>query len=186
MGATIPVIAMSRKDVDEKTTWHGNKETGACFYDGNYDSKLWDSSLRKAIKRGQQNCKDLREKDICGRYFKENDPYMKSCLNHKLRMPYTTDVLGDSIMKTMHTEFGLKKWKMVECGSKMAAACAPQGMGDQFPKQSSQSLCRIIRKGERYSCIFEAMPFHPPAICAEIPSGINKCRLWFNKIVKKA
>lgn len=171
-GATAPVVAMARTNIEDQPNWKGKITTGACFLDGVY-SPIEANAL---LKTQPIACNDVRERVICERYYGSS-----TCPDPTLRNP---DVALDEVTSTPGVAFNISNWKLVECGSNLPA-CRPFGQGDMVPKGPIQKLCSSLNSSAGKSCTFGSLPNESHMSCMSSPTGIAQCRDWFDQVVNR-
>lgn len=169
-GATAPVITMARTTYDENAHWKAKLNTAACFHDGIYDPIVQD----KFLKASPLQCNWLRNRGICGRYFGNENC---SSISTSMR-----DVELDRVSEMASSNFGVMKWKLIECGSQLPA-CAPEG--DWISADPIRQLCTKLNAGRGRSCVFDAQPSESHVSCVASPTGISKCRDWFDGLIRR-
>ena len=173
-GATATAIAMARNDFDSADThWRGSKTTGACFFDGIYDTRdllnrAFDNSC-SIYQRGYsryegRNCTWSGNSKIPSTW-----PHPDTC-----RSP---DLVLDTIIGVDVSKFAIKKWKIIECGSKMDY-CSKDMVADQ----PQIELCNRIGADKSKSCTFSTFPTVSHHDCGADPKTQDECRNWFDQL----
>jgi hypothetical protein len=174
-GATAPVTAMARTAFDAGPAWRGATHTGACFFDGIYNIAAIDELLGTG-NAGGPCLSPVSHARMLGRYYSA-DPQVHSCVNNKCACDpdHAPEIDNDTIDAVAATEFAIKDWKLIECGS-ATAACA----SDIVPGPPISALCSNIDRSAQHTCAFESMPNDSHLTCAV--SGINRCISWFDAL----
>jgi hypothetical protein len=174
-GATAPVIAMARTTDDDAAGWKGSALTAACFMDGIYDIVALDNLLGTG--NAGQPCPPppqgvLSHARAIGRYY-TTDPAAHSCANDTCACDanHAPEIDEDTIVGVAPSAFAITRWKLVECGSALAACT-----GDVVPAGPIQALCSAIDASPDHACELQALPNTPHGACA--PATI--CATWFD------
>ncbi len=169
-GGTTPVIAMARTAYDSQSTWKASRFTAACFHDAIYDILVLDDFLSA----NAASCALIRNFILCQRYF--------GTLNCAQPITQTSEVLEDSVTSVSVSNFSIRDWKLIECGSGVTLpACEiNNGGGDWIPAAPIQALCNNISAQPGYSCTFGSQPLDGHLACANSERGVDQCKVWFN------
>jgi len=180
-GATAPVIAAARTTLDD--AWHGTGRTAACFYDGVYDIGALDAFVGTSGGDGGP-CGALTilpHERAVGRYYGAAGPLLHACTNQKCFCDprHAPAMDTDTIVTVSPRELAIKTWKLIECGSAMAACNQ-----DVIPGAPVAALCTQIRTGsaDGYSCDYDSMPSDSHLRCHE--TGVSKCLSWFDALAR--
>ena len=177
-GATAPVTAMARTKLDD--AWKGSKTTGACFYDGIYDLRAIDDLLGTGTDAGGPCLFPVSHARIVGRYYPK-DPLVHACGNKKCACDpaHAPEMDTDSITAVAPTEFAIKKWKLIECGS-----ATPACSSDIVPAAPIKALCANLRTAAAagYECADDSLPNSSHIVCHH--TGVDRCLTWFDGIAK--
>jgi hypothetical protein len=177
-GATAPVIAMARTTFDSEPSWRGATHTAACFFDGIYNIASIDELLGTGNAGGP--CQGpVSHARMIGRYY-SGDPLIHSCTNNKCACDpdHAPAMDNDTIEAVPTAEFAIKDWKLIECGSAMAACPS-----DIVPAAPISALCANIDASAQHTCAFEAMPNDSHLTCAG--TGISRCIDWFDGLAAR-
>ncbi len=174
-GATAPVVVMARSDAEDEPIWHGEKTTAACFHDGTYDVVETDAFLRAS----PLSCGRVRQAVVCDRYYGG----AKACEAATLEHP---DAANDTIVDVPASAYGIKDWKIIECGSATPLpACGLLDVDrDWLPASSMEALCTQIDSAKTHTCQFDSLPDDGHLSCLGSQEGIAKCRDWFNALTE--
>lgn len=175
-GATAPVIAMARTAIDDAAQWKGTRKTAACFFDGAYDVAATDELLGTGNDGGVCNA-PVPHARVVGRYY-SSAPIVHSCANNKCACDpdHSPDMDQDSITGVAPSNFAVKQWKLIECGSAMDPCTQ-----DILPKAPIDALCNLIDGSPDHSCVLDPMPNASHGTCAG-PTGAAKCISWFDTL----
>jgi len=176
-GATAPVIAMARTNLDESASWKGTKVTAACFFDGIYHAKNFmelNSNAKNTNPVGK-SC-PLYERAY-GRYcpwtgnlnIPATWPHPNTCQNE--------DTVKDTITNVNPSNFAIKHWKLIECGSALDFCSA-----DLVPAAPINYLCNRIAGTAEHSCAFASFPAKSHLMCGADIESMDSCRTWFDGI----
>jgi hypothetical protein len=178
-GATAPVLAMARTKSDDAAAWKGTTKTGACFFDGIYNIAALDTFL--ATGNAGAPCLGppagiLSHARAMGRYYGA-EPLSHACGNGKCACDpnHSPDIDLDTSETVAATEFAVRNWKLIECGSAMPACSA-----DVTPAAPIQALCTKLDASPDHTCVYDTMPTSSHLTCAT--AGIDKCRTWFDAL----
>jgi hypothetical protein len=178
-GASGPPIAMATSTFDDAPAWHGSAYTGACFFDGTYDAP----ALLDFLYTNQCTTltSDLPYARAYGRYcpFGGNGnqpatwPLPSTCA--------TADTAADTITQVAPEELAIHDWKLVECGSALAACSGGLANQDVLPAASIQALCADIAGGAAagYTCELGSFPSTSHVACGIDATTIGVCDDWF-------
>jgi len=176
-GATAPVIAMARTALDSDASWKGSSLTGACFADGIYDIGALDELLGDGD--NGQPCPPppngvLSHARALGRYY-SSDPAAHSCANSQCACAagHSAELDEDTIVAVSPTELAIERWKLIECGSNLAACT-----GDVVPGAPVQALCTAIEADATHTCELTSLPTVPHTGCAPA----SQCITWFDAL----
>jgi hypothetical protein len=172
-GATAPVIAMARSDLDEQPHWHGSVTTAGCFYDGIYDLAALDNLVG-----GQGGLCAVIHSRIIQRYY--GDSASHGCGNGKCpcdpahtAKPLTDE---DTITDIDPAELAVDTWKLIECGSELSAC------EDLVPGAPIGALCSNIDASPSHTCEPDPMPMSSHVQCSA--AGIERCLAWFDQLTE--
>jgi hypothetical protein len=173
-GATAPVIAMARTDLDEGAHWRGTRTTGACFFDGIYDIAAFDELMGTGALGGGTCDAPVSHDRVVGRYYAGEAPEDHSCTNDRCACDpdHAPAMDADTITDVAPEELAPTRWKLIECGSALGAC-----LGDIVPGEPIAALCAGIDAGPDHTCELDAMPDDSHIACA--PAGIDRCIDWF-------
>lgn len=176
-GATAPVIVMANSNYDSTENWKGSTKTGACFYDGIYDTNAH-FSFMNSNKCFDANCLFKPCLVTCekqmARYF---EPEFGGCFTNGATCSCRTQPSEDSVVWSNPGNFSIKNWKLMECGSQMNNPC----LNDAVVALPIQRLCnRLSSSGLGHSCRFESLPYDSHLTCNN--SKTEQCITWFNSL----
>jgi hypothetical protein len=167
LGATTPVVAMARSEIDDEARWKGSRTTAACFHDGVYD--LYETD--RFFWENRRSCSAQRKRSLCARY-----EGVKRC-PYPLRV--SEEATHDSSALAGAEELSVSHWKLVECGSRIEKPkCALHG--DWIPAGPIEALCSKLARSPAHECEWDPQPWDSHLSCAFTPAGIDRCRTWFD------
>lgn len=169
-GATAAVVAMARNDFDASAAhWRGSKVTGACFFDGIYNSR---DNLGRAF---TQSC------SIYPRAFGRYCPSGAISANRATWPAPDTcqfaDVGLDNPVAVDVRNFAIRQWKLVECGSALDYCGA-----DLVHAQPQVQLCQQLGADPTKSCTLGSFPSVSHDNCGALPQTMEACRTWFDEL----
>ncbi len=160
-GATVPVTAMARTEMDEQDHWRGILTTGGCFFDGIVDVFSLEERLQSGAPDGGACEGPLTPARLEARYA-----YMPEAKAQ------------DSITGVSAAHYSAQQWKLLECGSGMDAC-----KSDVTPAGPIEQLCATISAGEDHLCEFESIPKVDHTTCANHEA--SRCIDWFDKLLER-
>ncbi len=168
-GASAPAVAMASSTVEQLPDWLGGETTGACFHDGMFDVVATDTFMLTDV-----GCNSgIRRGTICAPYTDATDG---DCPSPEESDPH---VRLDTIVDVSASEYTIKHWKLIECGSALLPCTF---LGDWFPKGPIEQLCNQIDDSDSHSCEFGAQPNEGHLVCIGTSAGIANCVDWFDQL----
>jgi len=177
-GATVPVVAMARTDLDSAEHWRGDEATGACFLDGFYDLPAADTALGEG--QGGLPCSlTPSHQDLLARYYDEA-PAEHACDNGRCPCgeEHAPAIDVDSIISVDPLELAVPDWALIECGSELDA-CS----GDVAPAAAIAAFCTALDADSQHTCVHSALPRTPYRSC--MSRGADRCLAFFEELAAR-
>ncbi|RLB56993.1 MAG: hypothetical protein DRJ42_01710 [Deltaproteobacteria bacterium] len=177
-GATAPMVAMMRTDVDDAAHWRGAEATAACFLDGFYDLAAADVALGEGS-RGIPCTFPLSHGDLLGRYY-ERAPGAHDCEGGRCPCgeEHAASIDVDSIVGGDASAMTVTDFKLIECGSELDRCT-----GDVAPAAPIHAFCEAIDAVPGRRCVSGALPRVEHASC--MSRAVEPCLAYFAEVTRR-
>lgn len=180
-GATAPVTASARTELDSGSAWHGTSTTAACFFDGIYDLTALDEMNGTGGVLGGACRLILPHSRILSRYYDGRAESSHDCHNGQCPCdPHheSREIDEDTVVDVPASAYTIEHWKLIECGSALNAC-----LGDVVPAAPIQKLCSRLDRDPHHDCEYGSMPDDSHIRCAG--TGQPACQSWFDQLVAR-
>jgi hypothetical protein len=162
-GASAPLIAMARGRLQAQRAWQGSVGTAGCFFDGSVNQAATAALLATGTPAGGPCTFPVPYSRLLARY----------CDDAGCNLSTNAEALMDTIEDAPAGNFSLKKWRITECGSALAACSA-----DIIPAAPLERLCSGLANSTSHSCEFIKAPQLSHLTCHG--QLAHECREWFD------
>jgi hypothetical protein len=175
VGATVPVVAMARTDLDESAHWRGAEVSGACFLDGFYDLAAADTALGEGLD-GLPCTFPLSHAELLARYY-DPPPESHDCEGGQCPCgeEHSPAIDVDSVVDVDPLAVSVPSWALIECGSELDTCT-----DDVAPAAPIRTLCEALDSDVDHDCVFESLPRADYRSCMSF--GAERCLAFFEEL----